>query len=316
MASGVLLGLLAAICWGVADFSLRGAVHAAGTFRVLYFMQVFGILALVIGVEPWRPLRFDHTTPALALAAGGLGIVIMLGAALLYRSFAIGKLAVVSPIAASFGAIVTILALLNGEHPNGAQLAGLAFLLVGVALSSIASPQPAEPSQTTANGAPRRSALLGPGVPEAIGATILFGVAYFALRLVVKQVGSVETALICKIADFLALSAIVLIGSASRRWLPMPAFAQGISVPAARSLAPRSGVFWAWIIPGSILDISANVAYNIGVAGALTSIVATLSSLFTSVTIALAWIFLRERLSRTQWVGIAFILVGIALVNV
>jgi uncharacterized membrane protein len=74
-------------------------------------------------------------------------------------------------------------------------------------------------------------------------------------------------------------------------------------------------VFWRWIIPGSILDISANVAYNIGVTGALTSIVATLSSLFTAVTVALAWVFLRERLARTQWIGVAFILVGIALVN-
>ncbi len=315
MASGVLLGLLAALCWGVADFSLRGAVHASGTFRVLYFMQVFGILTLVVGVEPWHPLNFDHTTPALALAAGGLGIVIMLGAALLYRAFAIGKLAVVSPIAASFGAIVTILALLNGEHPNGAQLGGLAFLLVGVALSSIAPSQPAESSSAAEQGAPRRGASLGPGVLESIGATILFGVAYFALRFVAKQVGSVETALIAKIADFVALSAVVLVASASRRWLPMPAFAQGAAIPAARALAPRTAVFWRWIIPGAILDVSANVAYNIGVTGALTSIVATLSSLFTAVTVALAWVFLHERLARTQWVGIAFILVGIALVN-
>lgn len=316
MASGVLLGLLAALCWGVADFSLRGAVHAAGTFRVLYFMQIFGILTLLIGVEPWRPLRFDHTTPALALAAGGLSIVILLGAALLYRSFAIGKLAVVSPIAASFGAIVTILALLNGEHPSGAQLVGLASLLVGVALSSIASSQPAESSHATDHSDSTRRAVFGPGVLEAIGATLLFGAAYFALRFVVKQVGGVETAFIGKVADFVALSAMVLAGSASRRWLPMPAFAQGMAIPAPRSLAPRSSIFWRWIIPGAILDISANVAYNIGVTGALTSVVATLSSLFTAVTVALAWVFLHERLSRTQWVGVTFILIGIALVNV
>ncbi|HEY7984186.1 MAG TPA: hypothetical protein VID73_08460, partial [Ktedonobacterales bacterium] len=80
MANGVLLGLLAALCWGVADFTLRGAVHAAGTFRVLYFMQVFGLLTLLIGVEPWRPLRFTGARPDLVLAAGGLALVILVGA--------------------------------------------------------------------------------------------------------------------------------------------------------------------------------------------------------------------------------------------
>lgn len=316
MVNGVLLGLLAALCWGVADFTLRGAVLAAGTFRVLYFMQIFGILTLLIGVAPWYPLNFSHTTPTLALAASGLALVILAGAALLYRSFAIGKLAVVSPIAASFGAIVTILALIGGERPKAPQLLGLALLLVGVALSSIASTPSAPAAPSTADGAPvKRGALLGPGVIEALSATALFGVAYFALRGVVASVGGVETAFIGKVADLLALTAMVLVGWASRRFARLPSFAQGAVIPAARSLAPRSAVFWRWIVPGAVLDISANVAYNIGVAGALTSIVATLSSLFTAVTVVLAWIFLRERLGRLQWIGVAFVLVGIALVN-
>lgn len=316
MTNGVLLGLSAALCWGVADYCLRGATQAAGTFRALYFMQIFGLLALLLGVESWRQLSFTAATPGATLAAAGLSLIILLGAALLYRSFAIGKLAVVSPIAASFGAITTLLALAQGERPNPPQLLGLALLLVGVVLSSMAPSHPSDDGAAARKQpAPQWRRMLGPGVAEALGATVLFGVAYWALRYVVVQLGGIQTAIIGKATDFIALTLIVLVGWASRRVLGAPALARETAAPAARALAPRSSVFWLWLIPGAVLDTAANVAYNFGVAGALTSVVATLSSLFTAVTVALAWVFLRERLTRGQWVGIVLIFGGIVLVN-
>jgi uncharacterized membrane protein len=326
MANGVLLGLTAALCWGVADYCLRGASHAAGTFRALYFMQVIALLALALGVAPWLRLSFAGATPALVAADAALSLIILVGAALLYRSFVIGKLAVVSPIAASFGAITTILALAAGERPDAPQLVGLGLLLVGVTLSGMAlSPRDASAPNAATPARQRDPAWrrwLGPGVPEALGATLLFGGAYFGLRYVAPQLGGVQTAMIGKVADFVALSLIVLLGWGARRFIGGAggvggvSVAQGSAAPAARALAPRSGAFWLWLIPGAILDTAANVAYNLGVSGGLTSVVATLSSLFTAVTVVLAWIFLRERLTRVQWVGLLLILAGIALVNV
>ncbi|HET9110511.1 MAG TPA: EamA family transporter, partial [Ktedonobacterales bacterium] len=196
MTNGVLLGLTAALFWGVADYCLRGATHAAGTFRALYFMQVVGLLSLLLGVEVWRPLSFEHATPPIILAAAALSLIILAGAALLYRSFAIGKLAVVSPIAASFGAIATILALFSGERPTKAQLVGLALLLVGVTLSGIASSPPSELAHGSPRQRERNRRLLGPGVAEALGATLLFGGAYWAMRYVVGPLGGVQTAMI------------------------------------------------------------------------------------------------------------------------
>jgi drug/metabolite transporter (DMT)-like permease len=326
MANGVLLGLTAALCWGVADYCLRGASHAAGTFRALYFMQIIALLALAIGAAPWLRLSFAGATPGLVVADAILSLIILVGAALLYRSFVIGKLAVVSPIAASFGAITTILALVTGERPNAPQLVGLALLLAGVTLSGMAlSPRDGQSKKATELGrqsGSRWRRWLGPGVPEALGATLLFGGAYFGLRYVAPQLGGVQTAMIGKAADFVALSLIVLLGWGARRFIGGAggvggaSIAQGAVTPAARALAPRSGAFWLWLIPGAILDTAANVAYNLGVTGALTSVVATLSSLFTAVTVVLAWVFLRERLTRIQWVGLLLILGGIVFVNI
>ena len=69
------------------------------------------------------------------------------------------------------------------------------------------------------------------------------------------------------------------------------------------------------VIPTALLDTAANIAYNLGIASSLTSIVAVLSSLFGAVTVLLAWIFLRERLSPWQWLGVITIFLGIVLVS-
>jgi drug/metabolite transporter (DMT)-like permease len=74
--------------------------------------------------------------------------------------------------------------------------------------------------------------------------------------------------------------------------------------------------FWRWAVAVAVLDTAANVAYNLGITISLTAVVSVISSLFSAVTVLLAWFFLRERLARWQWAGVAAILVGIALVSV
>ncbi len=310
MAMGVALGLLAAAFWGVADFCIRGATQAAGTFRTLYFDQFFGLLVFAVVIEPWSPLSFAGATPELTLAAIGLNLVILAGAALLYRAFTIGSLSLISPIAASFGAITAALSLLSGERPSAAQLAGIALTLVGVGLAGTHAGSAHDAS------APQRGVRLGKGVPEVLLATAIFGVTYWALRFITPEMGGAQVALIGKITDLTALTLIVAAGWLWRRsgWSPgmMPAGTQAVSAP----LAPRGARFWVWIIPAGALDVSANIFYNIGITTALTSIVVTLSSLFTAFTVLLAWLFLRERLARWQWAGVALILAGIVLVNI
>jgi uncharacterized membrane protein len=46
------------------------------------------------------------------------------------------------------------------------------------------------------------------------------------------------------------------------------------------------------------------------------SVVSVLASLYGAVTVLLSWIFLRERLERSQWLGIVLIFVGIVCVSI
>jgi drug/metabolite transporter (DMT)-like permease len=81
-----------------------------------------------------------------------------------------------------------------------------------------------------------------------------------------------------------------------------------------KSLAKPAGV-WPFVLGVAVLDSAAFAFYNAGVASGMTSVVSILSSLFSAVTVVLAFIFLRERMGRLQWAAVAVILLGVALVS-
>jgi drug/metabolite transporter (DMT)-like permease len=348
--TGIALGLTAALCWGVADFLARGAVRSGGLLTMLFFMRLVGGLAL-LGVGIWLGILPAHVpSPMLAAQAAGIGALLLLATVLYYRGLAIGTIALVSPIASSFAAITALLALVTGERPALVQLAGMGVTLVGVALAAAAhqrgpggrTPAAKGPLELAVDPFPARLApkpphglwILPAGVPEALAATALFGVGYFAIRYVIAGLGSAGAVLFMRGSDFALLGIFALlapIAGAARKRLarkrlarkrlaraapPRPDFPNDARRPPAgnRLRIPR-WAFWCYLVPTAVLDTGANVAYNIGVAESLIAVVSVLSSLFTAVTVLLAWALLRERLSRRQWLGVALILLGVALVS-
>ncbi|HEU5439664.1 MAG TPA: EamA family transporter [Ktedonobacterales bacterium] len=385
MGAGIFFGLAAALCWGVADFCARYAARSGGTLRTLLWMQMVGAAGLLAVGLPLGLVRLNGLPLGTALAAMALGLVILVGAGLLYRAFAIGTLAVVSPIAASYAAVAALLALLiSHEAPRPTQLAGIGLTLMGAVLTSSVrrrkdsarrsplqssrsvtvdgerdlqgghrghredaeaergesggsgesercqteAPEQRRPGrrggEASASGLSRHKRL-APGVPEAVGATLIFGVAYWALRFVTPVLGGATSALLAKIADLVAMAMVTvglaLLGRGS--WLcgaraPVPSRSAVSMAPAPPEGpgGPLTSAFFGWVVALGLLDTAANTFYNVGVTQALTSIVAILSSLFSAVTVLLAWIFLHERLARWQWAGVAAILAGVALVSV
>jgi drug/metabolite transporter (DMT)-like permease len=63
------------------------------------------------------------------------------------------------------------------------------------------------------------------------------------------------------------------------------------------------------------MDTTAYVANNLGLHRGPVSIVTVVASLYGAVTVLLSSLFLRERLERTQWFGIALLFTGIILVS-
>ncbi len=300
----IILGLTGAICWGAADFAARFASRQVGAYRTLFFMQFFGFLALSAylkfiggfshGIAPgWQPW-------AMAVAAGLLN---MLASLALYHSFEHGIMSIVGPVSSSYPALTLALSLLSGERIHAVRATGLAVTLLGVILAATSFAQTettaAENTPTRASEAPNPEtprAHLSTGVGWAICAALGFGVLFWFLGFhVVPAVGSAVSVWVMRLTALVALS---LAAAPARQTLHLP----------------RGSVWWLLLAVG-VLDTAAFVANNAGLSTGQVSVVSVLASLYGAITVLLAWIFLRERLERSQWLGIVIIFIGIVLIS-
>lgn len=314
--SGIAFGLVAALCWGVADFCARGSSRTGGTFLTLFYVEIIATLGLLLLNMPLWLISFAHATLGLVVLAILINLAILGGAALLYRAFAIGALALVSPIAARFAAVTAVLSLLTGERANPLQLVGIVLTVAGVTLASTVPASSADDKASHALATDGHTGRrLAPGLAEALLAMLVFGVCYWALRYPVAALGGTTTVFIAKVADMIVLLLIALIGLLVARWRVHGTGAKGEHMPWYAIRQPGRA-FWLWVAPVALLDTAANVAYNLGITVSLTAVVSVISSLFSAVTVMLAWVFLHERLACWQWAGVTAIMAGIALVSV
>jgi drug/metabolite transporter (DMT)-like permease len=228
-------------------------------------------------------------------------VVNVLASLAFYYSLQIGVMTVVAPISSSYPALTLVLALLSGEHLRPLRGVGLGVTLLGVILaatsfatnsSSVDAPQ----TSTAAEGVHSAHAHLARGVGWAIAAAVGFGFMFWFLGFhVVPLTGSVFAVWMIRLTAFSTLA------------LAAAPVGQSVSLP-------RGSVWWL-IAAVAVTDTAAFIANNAGLATGQVSVVSVLASLYSAVTVLLCWIFLRERLERTQWLGIALIFIGIVLVS-
>jgi uncharacterized membrane protein len=121
----IIWGLAAAMAFGTADVLARFASEREGTWRALLYLQLVGSVVAVVfvvfsGPMPWAKL---WGTPGIMVLV--TSVVMLLGTATLYRCLVVGPMLITSPIASSFAAVTTLLALLTGERPSTTQIVGL-----------------------------------------------------------------------------------------------------------------------------------------------------------------------------------------------
>jgi len=288
---GVLLGLLTAIGWGGADFTARFSTHRVGALRTLFYMQSTGFLLLTIAMHwlggwghladgsGWQPWAWGFFV-------GALNACCTLS---LYRSFEIGKMAVVAPLSASYPALTLLLSWLGGDHLSAARVAAIFVILFGVVVVAGGEHAPGENSAQPAKTNTR-------GIGWAIAASVGFGVLFWLLgNRAVPRVGAVQTVWMIRLTSSLLA---------------------GLAVVAARQTIglPRGSVRWMALGMGG-LDTLAFVLSNLGMQTEQVAVISVLGSLYGAVTVGLAAIFLREHVTRWQWAGIFAIFAGIFLIS-
>ncbi len=284
MGEEVAYGLLAALGWGSGDFLAKLSSDRMGYLRTALYMQLISAVFLLIFAFPDFPRL--SLNPLAAMGAVGLGVVSLVGLLAFYKGFQVGRVSIVSPITSGYPVLTSTLAVvLLGEVISEGRAVGIILTLAGVVLVSIQSQKRAELSE----------ARVSSGIPYALAAFTMFGLLYFAMKLVVISLGVWLPILILR---WVSSSILMVSLLASRRV---------VSLPSLSSLRIVGSV--------AVLDTFGNIAFNLGVVSGSVAIVSTLSGLFSAVTIGLAWLLLREHVTWHQLAGILAILVGIVFIG-
>ncbi|CAB4593014.1 unannotated protein [freshwater metagenome] len=275
-----LLALASSLLWGSADYHAGNLSKRYPAMVVLGINQIFGLITGVVLVA----ITAGWIAPTLSsdgyLINGALaGLFGYAGLICLYSGLASGRMGVVSPISSLSVLLPLVFALtLGGEKLSTPVLIGVIIAIFGGFLAS---------GPEFSQGLPLRPLLL------ALGAATGFGTA-----LIFMSIGSEQSSLLTMVAMRAATLPITLaffirrgnFGGVGPRNLPL-------------------------LIAIGVSDFAANLLLGVATTKGLVSLAMVLGSLYPIATAVLAFIFLKERLHKVQYLGIIFAVSGVALIS-
>jgi drug/metabolite transporter (DMT)-like permease len=275
LTAALLLALGASLAWGVADFVGPWQGRTLGPLRVLLWAQLGGIALLGVVVAA-RGHGPHHWAVLWAVPAALSGT---LGLYAYYRGMVTGTMAVVAPIAGASAIVPVVFGIATGDRPRAIQLAGIAAAIVGVALAS----------REQQEGEGRLAAGAGLALLAAIG----FGF-YFPPMHAAGAADPWWSSFVFRLTAGL----LVLVAVAVRR-------------PALRLRG------WPVLVVLGVGcgDTLGNLLFAASSGHGIVSLTSVLASLYPIVTVALAAVVIKERLSRTQLAGVVLTLAGIGLIS-
>jgi drug/metabolite transporter (DMT)-like permease len=272
----VVLGMLASLGWGTADFGGGLSSRSAPVLGVLGGSQVASLLVgvpiLLAGSEP----AMTTTDVLISIAGGLLGA---LGLALLYRGLAIGRMGVVAPVAAVLTATLPVV--------YGFAIDGIpsAFAIAGIVL--------AVASVILVSRAPKAD---GDDRPSGLGYALAAGTTFGLFTISASFLG-----------DHLIMAPVVLI-----RVTSVVAIAGFLLIRRGEWRVPRR--LWPALFAVGVIDMAATASYLGAIAIGPLAIAAILASLYPVVTTVLASVVLRERVTAGHALGILAAAAAVVLI--
>jgi drug/metabolite transporter (DMT)-like permease len=298
VAVAALLALLTSVAYGSSDLVAGLAARHARPIAVAFWGHLTG--TLVVGTMAWSVAG----GPRLGGLVFGLlaGAVAAVGLVLFYGALARGSVSVVAPLAASGAAVPVAVGVARGEVPGVLGWLGLAVAVLGVLVlaTAMGAAETAEPNPPCAGarpGCPDEGGARSPRLPPPLAA-LLAAVAFGSAFVLIDAGGSAATSPLwvaagLQIGGLLGLLPIALAGSLARLAVPRAA----LPVLLGAGLLAAGG------------DVSLAVAFTLGDIG----VVSVLASLDSAVSVVLARMVLRERLSLRQAGAVLAVLTGAVL---
>lgn len=275
----IVLALASALVYGVADYCGGKATRRASAFGVTLLGQTVSLALLLVIVPALGdavPGWHDWAWGAAGGVCGALGLLAF------YHALAHGSMTIVAPTTAVVSAVLPVLVgFFEGERPGLVATAGIVVACCAIALVSGASKHPD-------HNMPRSILLLS------IGAGFGFGMIFVAL------------------AKTTPTSGLWPLIPARLVSIPTILIAAGVGRQALR--VPRKVVLLG--VVSGVCDMSANALYIVARRHGLLTVVAVLSAMYPVSTVVLAAGIDKERMTRTQLLGLVLAVAALALVAV
>lgn len=270
------LGLLAALCWGLHDFTIRRVGGKADVAAMFAVVTVFGLLPLIpiaLLAGGWEAVGMPQALLALAAGVGTVSANIAL-----YRAFTIGPVSLVAPICGAYPVLSVLFAVARGEEAGMQEWLAVLAVVAGVAIVARG-----EGGASTGS----RLAAAGWAALASVSFAVTFGLAQW----------SAETGAHMPVAAITRATALVI----ALLWLMQRR-------PSFGGLA----TIWPALLLMGVLDVGAVSMVTLAGGMENAEYAAVASSIFGIVTILLAWKFLNEPMRAYQWGGVALVFAGIA----
>ena len=279
------LAISSALLYGVWKFGLSAFRGTVSAYAAILISASTALLVYLVVGSARNVLDFNvHDVPA-GLLGGALNFT---GTLLIFKAFTRGKVGVAVGVGALNILVPLSYALLRGERPDVHVAFGVALLLAGLCVFYAPNVRTKDPDDAAGS---RTTILL------ALGAALAWGLAIIVLDVGAQPDVVTSTLAVSQIPQ-IAIATIVLI-AASRHSI------RGVSRTAFAALAGS----------GAALGV-ANMAFFTAANEGSLGIVSVLTSASPLVTAVLAAVFLAERLTNSDRVAFALVIVGSALVVV
>jgi uncharacterized membrane protein len=276
----IIFGLSSALTWGAADFYGGLASRKSKAYQAVLLGEAVGLVALLIVAKLSGEALIDFRSWLVCTIGGSIATF---GLLFFFHSMTKGNMSVAAPVSALMAAFLpVIVGTFTEGFPGILTFLGLALAMLSIWFIS------------QHDESPKSIHLRFVDLSLPLLAGVCFGVYYILIHI-----GSQNGLFWPMVSSRLAGTVTMMVYALVTRQTFLP---------------PRN--VWPLAALNGILDVTGNAFYILaGQAGRL-DVAAVLASLYPGGTVTLAWLLLKERINRTQTVGILAALAAIVLMTI
>ena len=277
----ILLGIGGMFGWGIYDFLGGVFSKQIGSFKSLFWSQLAGLISILLLAFIFKA---EINIPVLAIILSPVAsIVYSAGYLFFFKGFEKGNVSIIAATMNLWAVFTMLFAFIfMGQRLTATQTIGVFMIIAGATLASI-----------DWGSIGSQKLRLSLGVREAIFGAFFFGIFWNISEIISEEIGWLMTTLLVKfgIAIFLLIFS----------------FAVKQEVGLMNSSTKTKYV----ILLMGIIEVGAVALVNYGLTIGDAILITPIASALSIVTILLAVIFLKDKVSKFQGIGVCMAIVGI-----